>query len=103
MEALLLALAIEDEIEEARRQSATPVCRAESVDDIRDAVAGLQQSLQRLSEDVRGVGEVAVEACRTAVAVSSRKKDPLPKPPDYVMDVVRAKDGKITSINVRAV
>ena len=94
----LLLIAIEADREAVNRQkTAEPVCKmASSVDDVQKAVLNIAQSVNALRSDVADVAEIA--------KVAANKKIPKPaKPCDYVMDVVRAKDGKIERIDVRAV
>jgi len=94
----LLLIAIEADKEAVKKHKpAEQHCKmADSVEDVQKAVLNIAQSVNALRSDVADVAEIA--------KVAANKKTPKPpKPCDYVMDVVRAKDGKIERIDVRAV
>ena len=95
MDALLL-LAIEADKEAKRKPE--PVCKmADSVGDVQKAVRNIVQSVHTLSGDVAKVAEIATEARDAAKKAASRKA------PDYVMDIVRGIDDRITRIDVKAI
>jgi hypothetical protein len=103
----LLAIVIEAEREDEKKRQAAHVCKADKpLEEIRDTMESVQKSIAKLADDIAGVGDIALEACKTAVLVAKEAKQktlPEPKPVDYVMDVVRGKDDRITRIDVKAI
>jgi len=98
MDALLL-LAVEAD-KEARRKS-EPVCKmAGAVDDVQKAVVNIAQSVGVIQRELSSVAGVADEARDYARKAANKKPQ---KASDYVMEVERGEDGKISRIDVRAV
>ena len=95
MDALLL-LAIEADKESKRKRE--PVCKmADSVGDVQKAVLNIAIGIGELSGEVAAIASIAVDARDAAKKAASRKA------PDYVMDIVRGIDDRITRIDVKAI
>jgi hypothetical protein len=67
---------------------------------VQKAVLNISKSLYALKGDLQATQDAAIAAAKMAEKAAAKKP---PKPPDYVMDVVRDDKDKITRIDVRAV